>query len=279
MFGVDYAFYPHPSVSVLRSSKVTFVGRYISDVPANDTNGKNLIQSEYKALRSAGIGVVLVVEYYAQRMMEGKARGRADALHADSVVKALGMPGLPIFFAADWDATPADQAGIDAYLDGAASAIGLDRVGLYGGYYPVKRSFDNGTITYAWQTYAWSGGLWDERAQLHQYRNGVSVGGASVDFDESVKPDFGQWPRPKAPKPVKPPKPPKKSGPIRHEADGHMSLSQVAEASDVTVETLVGLAFGVMDSGNKLAFAEYLGGAGRDNPMPAKLVYYTPKGR
>lgn len=38
-------------------------------------------------------------------------------------------------------AQPAQQAAINAYLDGAASVLGRARVGLYGGYGPVSGAF------------------------------------------------------------------------------------------------------------------------------------------
>jgi hypothetical protein len=208
--GIDYAFSPHPSASALKSAGVTFVCRYISAETANDANGKNLLPAEKAALLAAGFQLVVVVEEGATRMLGGRAAGVADAAHADSVAKALGLAGMPVYFACDFDSTEAQQAAINAYLDGCASVIGVGRVGIYGGYYPVKRALDAGKAKYAWQTYAWSGGLWDARAQLRQVQNGVTVGGASCDVDQSQAADFGQWPRPKplAPKPVAvPPKP------------------------------------------------------------------------
>ena len=108
------------------------------------------------------------------------------------------MPALPVYFACDFDASTAQQAAINAYLDGAASVIGRNRVGIYGGFYPVKRALDAGKAVYAWQSYAWSGTptLWDGRAQLRQTQNCVSVGGADCDRDVSMAADYGQWPRP-----------------------------------------------------------------------------------
>lgn len=99
----------------------------------------------------------------------------------------------PIYFAADWDASAGQQDEINAYLDGAASVIGRDRVGLYGGYGPVDRAFDAKKITFGWQTYAWSGGRWDARAQLQQYSNDHTINGVGVDYDRAVKSDYGQW--------------------------------------------------------------------------------------
>jgi hypothetical protein len=105
-----------------------------------------------------------------------------------------------IYFApCDYDAPEADQGKINAYLDGAAGIIGRARLGFYGGYWPLKRAFDAGKMTYGWQTYAWSGGNVDPRAQLYQYRNGQRLGPAEVDFDDARAADFGQWPRPSAP--------------------------------------------------------------------------------
>jgi hypothetical protein len=69
----------------------------------------------------------------------------------------------------------------------------LKRVGAYGGYALIKRLFDKKLITYGFQTYGWSGGLWDVRAQLRQYLNAQTIGGLSVDFDHAVTTDYGQW--------------------------------------------------------------------------------------
>jgi hypothetical protein len=194
--GYDWAFSPHPSVSSLTKAGATFAARYLSNIAVNNTNGKNLTLSERNALRAAGMTIAVVYETAANRALSGNAAGIADAQAAEAELASLGMTGMPVYFAADFDATPVDQTAINAYLDGAASVIGKARTGLYAGYYPVKRAFDAGKITFGWQTYAWSGGLWDNRAQLRQVKNGVMVGGASCDLDQSMTLDFGQWPRP-----------------------------------------------------------------------------------
>ncbi len=214
--GLDFAFFPHPSLAAIRGYGATFVCRYVSPQTGSDASGKNLLPGEARQLLAAGIRIVIVAEQDAQRMAGGHAAGTADAAHADAVVKALGMAGIPVYFACDWDADPDDQAQINSYLDGAADVIGAARTGIYGGYWPVKRAFDGGHARYGWQTYAWSrtaAGVdpgqhaavvrldgydywFDTRAQLRQIRNGITVGGASCDLDESVAGDFGQWPRP-----------------------------------------------------------------------------------
>lgn len=84
-------------------------------------------------------------------------------------------------------------ATIADYYRGVASVIGLARTGAYGGYATIKYLFDAGVIRWGWQTYAWSAGQWDPRAQVRQIHNGVLVGGVDCDLDESMVADFGQW--------------------------------------------------------------------------------------
>lgn len=196
--GLDYSD-SHPPISAIHAEGAVFVCRYTCDYAPADTSGKNLLPNEKNALLNAGISIVLNYESTADRMLSGSAAGIADAQHANAVANALGMGGTPIYFSADWDVTEGQQAAVNAYLDGAASVIGRARVGIYGGYYPVKRALDAGKATYAWQAFAWSGGQWDTRAQLRQVQNGVNIGGADCDRDISMATDYGQWPRPGTP--------------------------------------------------------------------------------
>ncbi len=99
----------------------------------------------------------------------------------------------PIYFSADFDATPADQIPIDQFLRGAASVIGAANVGIYGGYWPVRRALDNGTALWAWQTGAWSGNNVDPRRAMHQRIGTVYVNGVACDVNEAFPADFGQW--------------------------------------------------------------------------------------
>jgi hypothetical protein len=168
---------------------VKFACRYLS----NDS-GKNLSLAEARELSAAGIWLVVVWETTAQRALAGKSAGVSDAKAAAAQAEACGMPGdRPIYFAVDWDASESQQAAINAYLDGAASVLGRQRVGIYGGFWPVSRAFDGGHVTWGWQTYAWSGGRWDRRAQLQQYSNDHIINGVGLDYDRAVKDDYGQW--------------------------------------------------------------------------------------
>jgi hypothetical protein len=188
-FGVDYA-WGRPSVSSLANAGVKFVVRYLS----HDTTGKNLSHAEAVKLSNAGFWLAVVWETTANRALSGHAAGVADAKDAAAQAKACGMPaGRPIYFAVDFDATSGQQSAINAYLDGAASVLGKANTGIYGGYNPVKRALDGGHCAWAWQTYAWSGGKWDPRAQLQQYSNDHTIGGVGLDYDRSTKSDYGQW--------------------------------------------------------------------------------------
>ena len=137
---------------------------------------------------------VAVWESAAARALDGRDAGEADARAAARQADSMGMPDdRPIYFAVDFDATSRQQAAINAYLDGAASVIGRKRVGMYASYGPIKHAFNAGKITYGWQTYAWSGGVWDPRAQLQQYSNDHDINGVNVDYDRAMKSDYGQW--------------------------------------------------------------------------------------
>lgn len=185
--GVDYA-WSHPSPAALATAGTRFACRYLS----GDAS-KNLTRAEAAALATVGIWSVVVWESTANRALAGQAAGAADATRALAQATACGMPaGRPIFFAVDFDATPGNQTAINAYLDGAASIIGRSRVGIYGGYYPVKRALDAGKAAWAWQTIAWSGGQWDPRAVIRQGAQ-TTIGGVSVDLNTATTTDYGQW--------------------------------------------------------------------------------------
>lgn len=185
--GVDYA-WSHPGGAALKAAGKVFACRYLSP-----DHSKNLARVEADDLAAHGIWSVVVWEATANRAKAGRAAGVADAKTASTQAAAAGMPSSrPIYFAVDFDATAADQAYINAYLDGAASVIGRDRVGIYGGYYPVKRALDGGHATWAWQTVAWSGGQWDSRAVIRQGMQ-KNINGVSCDLDTATAADYGQW--------------------------------------------------------------------------------------
>jgi hypothetical protein len=186
-FGIDYA-WGTPNVAGFKAAGVSFVCRYIS----TPGNSKNISAGEARTLSNGGIDIVLVFETTAGRATAGKSAGAADARSARSQAAGVGMPSdRPLYFAVDFD-TAGNPSKVDAYFDGVASVLGKDKSGPYGSYEVVKHLLDRG-FKYGWQTYAWSRGQWDSRAQLQQYSNDHTLAGVSCDYDRGVRPDFGQW--------------------------------------------------------------------------------------
>lgn len=186
--GVDYS-WARPGGATLKGAGKSFAVRYLYP---DGQGGKGLDASELQDLQANGIEVPVVYESYAARAKEGRAAGQADARTAQQALEALHLPtGMPIYFAVDYDAPESDQGAIDEYLRGAADIIGADRVGVYAGYWIVKRCSENGSAKWLWQTYAWSGGNWFSGNHLEQYKNGQELNGA-VDFVRSKQDNYGQ---------------------------------------------------------------------------------------
>lgn len=190
MKGLDYSS-SRPDLSAVKKAGYGFVARYLfTPVPG----GKGISKAEAMAIRAAGLGLVLIYEWFAGRAKEGRAAGGADGLQALAQARAIGFPDTrPIYFAVDYNAPSSDQPAIDEYLKGAAAAIGIGRVGVYGSYGVVERCFASGSAKWFWQTYAWSAGKVSTHTHFLQYKNGQTIGGASVDLNESKQADFGAW--------------------------------------------------------------------------------------
>lgn len=192
LLGLDYAG-GRPGGASIATAGYKFVVRYLTS-GGSSLPGKQLTIAEYNDLQDHGIAVVVNFETTATRMKAGFSAGVEDARYSDGYLRQLGYPtNRPIYFSADWDATPSDQAAIDDYLKGAASVLGINRVGIYGGYWPVKRALDNGTAKWAWQTGAWSGSNVDPRIHIYQRIGFATVGGVQCDVNEARKEDFGQY--------------------------------------------------------------------------------------
>lgn len=277
-FGIDYSFGSGLTAAQMKAAGVKFVCRYLDYLP----NKKVINSTEAVNLVKAGIEIVLVFESTAERMKGGRAAGIADAQEADKQAKALGFTGIPIYFACDFNATPGDQAEINAYLDGVASVIGIKRTGIYGGYWPCMRAWQARKVTFVWQTYAWSGNnvpgnsadLGGVTRHIFQYSNGRKLGPASVDFDRKRMADAGQWPRPKV---QADPPPAPRGAAQRRIADGKQSLNAVAAMRHTTAAHIVEESFEPkhLNDDHKLALALYLAFPGADTVMPEGLVYWT----
>jgi hypothetical protein len=183
MKGIDYA-WVKPNPKWIVENGYQFVCRYLSNNPT-----KNLTFDELKRLHLQGLKVVVVWETGIHRPLAGYDAGVEDSTQANhQMIGLTGKTDTVIYFACDDDFTEQDQNVINDYFKGVISILGKQRVGVYGSYGVVKRCFDVGVVTYGWQTYAWSKGQWDNRAQLRQIHNL-----ADYDIDESISDDFGQF--------------------------------------------------------------------------------------
>lgn len=191
---LDYAWHDagKPSISALKSAGYVAVCRYLAYLP----NGKCLTRTEADGLRAGGIDIVSNWEQNGS-WAEYSGRRSTGQAHANEAARQHlacgGPPDRPIYFSTDWDVLDSQMSAVADYYRGVADVIGLSRTGAYGGYKVIKYLFDAGVIKWGWQTYGWSGGQWDPRAQLRQVQNGILVDGVDSDRDESMTSDFGQW--------------------------------------------------------------------------------------
>lgn len=195
--GVDYA-YGRPSPAALRAAGYRFACRYVS----YDGNPKNLTVAEARALRQAGLDVVVVFERDADRPIEGAAAGAEDGASAKRQADALGAPpGSAIYAAVDFDPTSAQMPVVLAYLKAFARACDPHPCGAYGGYRVIDAA--KGIVRYLWQAGAWSTWLnpatgrreyrLHPAAHLRQYAGTVQVDGVSCDVNDALQPDYGGW--------------------------------------------------------------------------------------
>ena len=181
--GIDAA-WGRPTPAQLAAAGKRFIVGYVS----HDA-GKNLTAAECAAYLDAGIAVGLVWETTSDRALAGAAAGAADGAEARRQARALGFPDdRPIFTAVDFLASVAQLSGpVHGYLAAFADGVGGTALaGVYGGLDTVRYALNTKLVGWAWQTYAWSHGVWDSRAYARQYRNGVSIAGHDTDLDRAV---------------------------------------------------------------------------------------------
>lgn len=177
--GIDAASQVSPALAQQHGAQ--FVCRYLCP----DGESKQCTAIEVHDLIQTGFDVVFVWESDGTPG-NGIQTGVSAAQQANAQAIARGYPQAPIYFAFADMASPNLSLVHDA-ITGAQSVIGQNRVGAYGGYGTIKYLFDNAKLAYGWQTYAWSGGQLDPRAQIYQWQNGPIV-----DFDKALAQDYGQ---------------------------------------------------------------------------------------
>ncbi|MEF2965652.1 DUF1906 domain-containing protein [Paenibacillus sp. M1] len=183
----------------------TFAARYL--VPQR-LGWKRLNRAEAEAITAAGMKVISVFETSASRPAGGSAAGQVDGAEAFKEAKLIKQPvGSVIYFAVDYDAQAKDFDKIEDYLKAAASQIPGYKVGVYGSYRVIEEMAQRKAASAFWQTYAWSAGKKSSKANVYQHKNGQSLAGMTVDFNESYGGE-GWWDTNEADKPVTPSIPP-----------------------------------------------------------------------
>lgn len=155
---------------------ITGAIRYVDDPRLAKT--KHTTPAEYSDLVAHGIKVRLVFEVGTNDSAGGRAAGVAYAQRALAGANALGYTGV-IYFCND-QTTLASVANWQAYLDGAASVLGLARVGAYG----FRNAIDaaQGHASAFWQSGAQS--ALSPKANIYQWNNGnTSISGITCDVN------------------------------------------------------------------------------------------------
>lgn len=187
--GVDYSSM-HPSPQGLVAAGKQFVIRY----GGPGGTWKHITSTEAKELLSVGLALVANAEGTADGLLQGWNAGVNWASSALAHFSRLGMPSTrPIYLSVDFDCSASQWPLVAAALRGAASIIGLGRVGVYGSYDVMHWAKRDNVARWYWQTYAWSGGRWAAHNHIEQYKNHVSLAGGTVDLCRSKVADFGQW--------------------------------------------------------------------------------------
>lgn len=191
--GVDYST-SRPNPWALKAAGKHFASRYVG--PGG--KDKHLTRDEAVALSAAGVAIIANAEQWEDSALGGYAVGVAHALSAHTMAIACGMPpDRPIYFSVDFDVSVGQWNLVAQYFRGVASVIGLERTGIYGGYWAITWAARDKLAKWFWQTRAWStidGSIkWHTRSMVQQYQNGVNFQGSDLDLDRATIADFGQW--------------------------------------------------------------------------------------
>lgn len=159
---------------------ITGAIRYI-DAP-NLLKTKHTNKTEYDSLVNAGLKVRLVFQNNTKDADGGYAAGVANAQRAKAGADYLGYRGV-IFFTNDRTELP-NPATWQAYLDGAASVLGKDRVGAYGFANAMNAAVGHAAAF-------WQSGRESElvnHANYYQWNNGrVYIAGLEADLNKVIK--------------------------------------------------------------------------------------------
>jgi hypothetical protein len=193
--GVDYsrtAYSNSPSVAELNARGKHFAGRYA--VNDKSPRWRGITAAEYQRLTAGGIDVFLYWEGVASWMLGGRDAGVRAAQNAQANIAVAGMPPeTPVYFALDIDPQPSHFGRVDDCLAGAASVVGAERVGIYGGWLVMEHCAQVGNARWFCQTRAWEyrRGL-HPAAHLYQYGFNAWIDGTNCDLVRAMTENYGQ---------------------------------------------------------------------------------------
>jgi peptidoglycan hydrolase-like protein with peptidoglycan-binding domain len=143
-----------PFAGQLSASGIQFVARYYSDNPH-----KTLTTSEAAELSRQGIDIVTVFEDSNNSSdLFSTASGHSHASKAIQIAASIGQPaGAAIYFAVDFDPSPADVQGpVSDYLRAINDVMGAAQtqyvVGVYGSGLTCRVIRDAGLARFTWLT-------------------------------------------------------------------------------------------------------------------------------
>lgn len=189
---------------------------YVSELRPGATFDFKPVTREYTdGLTAAGLHVVSCYQFgkpgwpTPSDFTRGYDGGVVDAQTALRLHGAAGGPdSAPIFFSVDEDiSSDTWKSTANQWFRGINSVLGVERTGIYGGARQCGWAIGDGVVghstspgyRWAWQTKAWSGGMREPAAVLFQTEvvtasdPGAVIDGVSVDVDDVLAPDFGQW--------------------------------------------------------------------------------------
>lgn len=158
--------------------------RYITDRASLGT--KHTSPAEYRDLVANGLQVWLVYEVGTNDPLGGFSGGVAAARRALDGATYIGYPGdRHIFFCFDRHAAASELPAWQSYLDGAASVLGVGRVGAYGFSEAIDAA--RGHATGFWQ--CGSASVIRSWTNFYQRNTGTTVvGGITCDINDVLIP-------------------------------------------------------------------------------------------
>lgn len=179
------------AIDLCKKDGIQYIARYIGSAE----NWKTLKQDELEVILSNKLKLLSIWETnptYPSYFSFDK--GKQDAENATQYAQELGQSsGTAIYFAVDFSAERADLPSIVDYFTGIREGIDAKFFpGAYGSYDVIRTLQAHKSVTYFWQTYAWSNNKVCKGIHLYQHKNEVAFSDIKVDYNNVFKAP-GAW--------------------------------------------------------------------------------------